>query len=127
VGRVASRRSDFRITKGSEGNKSRLGPGLHDGLHHLLHDGRLGELATHETKFVRQRTITSQASLYKTFLQHPSRVALSFFDISPGFLAKRAAKEMSKRPEMRRYGVAFAPRARRYSEGISRAAARQRF
>jgi hypothetical protein len=50
---------------------------------------------------------------------------LSFLDISPGLLAKRAAKEMSKRPEMRRYGVAFAPLARGYSEGISRAAARQ--
>ncbi len=30
----------------------RLGLGLHDCLHHLLHDKRLGESGTHETKFV---------------------------------------------------------------------------
>jgi hypothetical protein len=42
---------------------------------------------------------------------------------SSAFLAKCFAKEMSKRPEMKRYGVVFAPRVRGDSESISPALA----
>jgi len=46
-----------------------------------------------------------------------------FLDTSSAFLTKRFVKEMSKRPEMRRYGAALAPRVRGYCESISPATA----
>jgi hypothetical protein len=50
------------------------------------------------------------------------RLFLPFsLDTSSAFLVERFAKEMNKRPEMRRDGTAFLPRVRGSSESISRA------
>jgi len=43
-------------------------------------------------------------------------LGVRFLDTSSAFLVERFAKEMNKWPEMKRYGVAFAPRVRGYSE-----------